>query len=100
MDKLAYVKQMHLTDDLIKKAKRNYESDIMRSIKSHPQSFYSYIRNKQKVKVTMTNLEKEDGNFTKKDSESCQVLSGFLVRFLLRKFQVNYQTFNLKKITY
>ena len=77
VDKLAYIKQRNITDDLIRKAKRDYESDIMRSIKSHPKRFYSYVRNKQKVKVKVTNLDKWDGNFTKDDSESCQVLSDF-----------------------
>ena len=49
----------------------------MRSIKSHPKRFYSYVRDKQKVKVKVSNLDKGDGNFTKTDSESCQVLSDF-----------------------
>ena len=39
--------------------------------------FYSYVRNNQKVKVKATNLDKEHGNFTKDNSESCQVLSDF-----------------------
>ena len=77
VDKLAYIKQRNITDELIKKAKRDYESDIMRSIKSHPKRFYSYVRDKQKVKVKVSNLDKGDGNFTKTDSESCQVLSDF-----------------------
>ena len=81
VDKLAYIKQRNITDDLIRKAKRDYESysltifDIMRSIKSLPKRFYFYVRNKQKVKVT--NLDKGDRNFTKDDSESCQVSSDF-----------------------
>ena len=49
----------------------------MRSIKSHNNRFYSYDRNKQKVKVKVTNLNKGDGNFTKNESESCQVVSDF-----------------------
>ena len=77
VDKLAYIKQRNITDELIKKAKRDYESDIMKSIKSHPKRFYSYVRDKQKVKVKVSNLDKGDGNFTKTDSESCQVLSDF-----------------------
>ena len=77
VDKLAYIKQRNLTDDLIRKAKRDFESDIMRSIKSHPKRFYSHVRNKQKVKVKVTNLDEGDGNFTKDNSESCQVLSEF-----------------------
>ena len=43
VDKLAYIKQRNITDDLIKKAKGDYESDIMRSIKSHPKRFYSML---------------------------------------------------------
>ena len=39
--------------------------------------FYSYVRNKQKVKVKVTILDKGDGNFTKNESENCQVLSDF-----------------------
>ena len=52
-------------------------SDILRSIKTHPKRLYSYVRDKQKVKVS--NLKKDDGNFTKTDSESCQVLSDFFI---------------------
>lgn len=77
VDKLAYIKQRNITDELIKKAKRDHESDIMKSIKTHPKRFYSFVRDKQKVKVKVSNLDKGDGNFTKNDSESCQVLSDF-----------------------
>ncbi|MEW8548554.1 MAG: reverse transcriptase family protein [Candidatus Thiodiazotropha sp.] len=77
VDKLEYIKQRNITNEVIWKAKRDYESDIMKSIKTHPKRFYSYVRDKQKVKVKVTSLDKGNGNFTKNDSECCQVLSDF-----------------------
>lgn len=49
VDKLEYIKQRNLTDDIIKKAKQEYESEIMRCVKTQPKKFYSYVRSKQKM---------------------------------------------------
>ena len=45
------------------------------SVPDHCLSFY--FRDRQKGKAKVTNLDKGNGNFTKNDSESCQVLSDF-----------------------
>ena len=73
---MAYIKQRNIADadEIIKITKRDYESDIMRSVKTHPKRFYSFVRERQ-VKAKVTNLDLGDGNynFTINDSESCQV---------------------------
>lgn len=77
VDKLEYIKQRNLTDDIIKKAKQEYESDIMRCVKTQPKKFYSYVRSKQKCKASVSSLEKDNGNMAKDDSENCHILSDF-----------------------
>ena len=77
VDIQAYKRQCAVTDKIIKGAKSEYESDIMKSFKAKPKKFYNYLRSKQKVKVGVPDLEKDDGSFTQTDSEISEVLSKF-----------------------
>ena len=77
VDKLAYVRQRNETGEIIRNAKRNYEAQIMRSVKTEPKKFYSYVKSKQKVNVRVSNLKKEDGSMTEDDKDNCEVLSEF-----------------------
>ena len=42
VDKLAYNYQRNITDNVVSKAKRDYESKIMKYVKTEPKRFYSY----------------------------------------------------------
>ena len=81
VDKLAYVNQRNETGKIITNAKRIYESEIMRSEKKEPKTFYSYVKSKQKVNIKVSNLKKNDGSMTADDKENCEVLSDFLAPF-------------------
>ena len=71
MDKLEYVRQRNETGEIIRNGKRNYESQIMRSVKTEPKQFFSYVKNKQEVNVRMSNLKKDDGSVTEDDNDKC-----------------------------
>ena len=49
----------------------------MKEFKKKPKQFYSYVRDKQKVKVGISQLEKEDGTRTDSDEETAEILSDF-----------------------
>ena len=49
----------------------------MKEFKTKPKQFYSYVRDKQKVKVGVTQLEKDDGSRTESDRETADLLSEF-----------------------
>ena len=85
MDKVTYVRQRNITGDIVRNAKKDYESEIMRSVKREPKKFYSYIKSKQKVNVRVSNLKKEDGTMTKDDKDSCEVLSEFFSSVFTRE---------------
>ncbi|MES9880231.1 MAG: reverse transcriptase domain-containing protein [Sedimenticola sp.] len=72
-----YKKQCAETDRVISEAKTSYESHIMSNFKTQPKPFYRYVKSRQKVKVNITNLEKEDGTITKDDNEVADELSDF-----------------------
>ena len=44
-----------------KKAKREYEKKLLNRFKDKPKLFYSYVRNKQKVKPEIPQLNTGDG---------------------------------------
>ena len=77
VDKVAYIYQWNITDSILSKAKRDYESKIMRSVKTEPKKFYSYVKSKQKVNVKVPSLKRADGSMTDTDTENCNVLSDF-----------------------
>ena len=77
VNKVAYIYQRNITDSILSKAKRDYESKIMRSVKTEPKKFYSYVKSKQKVNVKVPSLKRADGSMTDTDTENCNVLSDF-----------------------
>ena len=46
----------------------------MKSVKTEPKRFYSYLKNKQKVNVKVPSLQRPDGTMTNNDNENCRVL--------------------------
>ena len=55
-----------------KKAKREYEKKLLKRFKDKPKLFYSYVRNKQKVKPEIPQLNTGDGIMTSSDEEIAQ----------------------------
>ena len=58
------------------KAKLKYEKKITANLKTNCKSFYSYLRNKRKVKSSVPSLDKDDGSRTTSAAESAEVLAG------------------------
>ncbi|MEW8543112.1 MAG: hypothetical protein AB2693_06215 [Candidatus Thiodiazotropha sp.] len=85
VDKLAYIQQRNITDNLVSKAKREYESKIMKSVKTEPKRFYSYMKSKQKVNVKVPSLQRPDGSMTDNDDENRKVLSDFFCSVFTRE---------------
>ena len=55
-----------------KKPKREYENKLLKRFKDKPKLFYSYVRNKQKVKPEIPQLNTGDGIMTSSDEEIAQ----------------------------
>ncbi|XP_072014972.1 uncharacterized protein [Amphiura filiformis] len=72
-----YKKQNNVTRKIVREAQAKYEQRLMKEFKSKPKAFYSYVRQNQKVKVGVAQLEKDDGNLTENDEEAAEVLSQF-----------------------
>ena len=50
---------------------------LINNFKKESKKFYRYLRSKQKVKVTVTQLEKEDGCLTENYQKKAYVLGDF-----------------------
>ena len=57
------------------KAKVGYEKKITANLKTNTKSFYSYLRNKRKLKTSVPSLDKEDGSRTSSAGESAEALA-------------------------
>ena len=67
-----YKKQRNKNKQMRKKAKREYEKKLLKRFKDKPKLFYSYVRNKQKVKPEIPQLNTGDGIMTSSDEEIAQ----------------------------
>ena len=67
-----YKKQRNKNNQMRKKAKREYEKKLLKRFKDKPKLFYSYVRNKQKVKPEIPQLNTGDGIMTSSDEEIAQ----------------------------
>ena len=72
-----YKRQNNKTRQIVREAQANYEKQLMKEFKKKPKQFYNYVREKQKVKVGISQLEKEDGTRTDSDEETAENLSDF-----------------------
>ena len=72
-----YAKQRRKTKKVVDDAQATYEKKIMKEFKQKPKQLFNYVRAKQKVKVGISRLEKENGEMTTMDEEAADVLNGF-----------------------
>ena len=89
IDKLAYNYQRNIIDNVVSKAKRDYESKIMKSVKTEPKRFYSYVKSKQKVNMKVPSLQRPDGTMTNNDNENCRVLGDFFSSVFTKEHEGN-----------
>ena len=66
-----YKKQRNKNNQMRKKAKREYENKFLKRLKDKPKLFYSYVRNKQKVKRVIPQLI-----FQNSKAECTKIISG------------------------
>ena len=71
-----YAEQMKKTKKVVEKAHADYEGKLMREFKSKPKQLFN-VRSKQKVKVGVSRLERDDGELTETDEEAANVLNKF-----------------------
>ncbi len=76
-DYVEYKKQNNATKKAVRRAQADYERKIMKEFKNKPKAFYSYVREKQKVKSGVSQLLNEQGELTNTDKETADVLNNF-----------------------
>ena len=76
-----------------KKAKREYEQKLLERFKDKPKLFYSYVRNKQKVKRVIPQLNTGARIMTSSDEEIAQELGYFFGSVFTRENDNNYPEF-------
>jgi len=75
----------------VKLAKRNFEKQIAKKIKSDPKSFYSYFKSKTKFKSAVGPLTNNNGDLVGDYKEMAELLNTFLHLCLLQKIPITYQ---------
>ena len=80
-----YRRQSNKTKKAVRCAQAEHEKKLMKEFKKKPKAFYSYVRSKQKVKVGISQLEKEDGSLTQDDTEAANVLNDFFKSVFTRE---------------
>ena len=61
----------------VRQDKRDFQTRLVRSFKGNPKRFFGYVRSKQVVKASVTNLCKEDGSVTTSDKEAAEALNSY-----------------------
>ena len=72
-----YAEQRNKTKKVVEKAQADYEGKLMREFKNKPKQLFNYVRSKQKVKVGVSRLARDDGEPTETDEEAANVLNKF-----------------------
>ena len=67
------------------KAKVKYEKNITHNLKTNCKSFYSYLRNKKRIKTCIPILDRGDGTRTASPAESADVLASVFSSVYVRE---------------
>ena len=82
---------MNKASKVVKLAKRNFEKQIAKKIKSDPKLFYNYVKSKTKFKSTVGPLTNDNGDLVGDYREMAELLNTFLHLCLLQKIPITYQ---------
>ena len=77
IDYASYVSKRNQVKSMIKSAKVRYDKFLIQTLTSNPKALYGYIRDKNKVKTSIGQLEKSDGSLTDGDNEVVETLNHF-----------------------
>ena len=76
-DFAVYTQRRNQVKSMIRSAKSLYDKSLINNFTSNRKALYGYVRDKRKVKSTISQLEKSDGSLTDSDSEVVEVLNDF-----------------------
>ena len=68
---------MNKASKVVKLAKRNFEKQIAKKIKSDPKLFYNYVKSKTKFKSTIRPLTNDNGDLVGDYREMAELLNNF-----------------------
>lgn len=91
-----YTDMRNRTTDLCRKAKLDYEKKLIMSFKDNPKKFYGYVRNKQKIKVGVSQIDKGGGSMTASDKEAAEVLCKFFKSVFVKEANNTVPDFDLQ----
>ena len=72
-----YCNARNLVKSEVRRVKKDKESKIASLVKLNPKAFYQYVASQSKPKENVSNLEKDNGQFTENDKEKTEVLNNF-----------------------
>ena len=74
-----YSIQRNLTQKILKTARRKYEDNLVKKVKSEPKKLFRYIRSQQKIRPTVGTIELSTGKYTESDKEAADALQDFFL---------------------
>ena len=72
-----FKKLRNASDRIEKTAQRDYEKTRISTFKKEPKKLYSYLRDKMRIKEGVAQMERVNGDLTKSDEETANVLNDF-----------------------
>ena len=80
-----YRQERNKTTDMIRKAKKIFEKLLIKDIGKNTKKFWSYVRNKTKIKETILRVIKEDGTLTEDDSATATQMNKTLASIFIKE---------------
>ena len=84
----------------LRKAKYSYEKDLASKIKDNNKLFWSYVRSKTKTKMSVSKLDKGNGELTNTDQETADVLNNYFASVFETEDDQNIPTTNEQAYTH
>ena len=89
-DYLTYTQRRNDCTAAVRKAKYDFERNLVNGIKVNPKRFWRYVASQTKVKHHVSGVLKPDGSLTVDDKDTANTLNYFLVVCLHKRMLMTY----------
>ena len=70
-----YKAERNKATEMVRKAKKNFEKSVVRDIRKNSKKFWSYVRNKTRIKETILRVTDQDGKLTEDDEDTANSMN-------------------------
>ena len=84
-----YRHERNKATEMVRKAKKEFEKALIKDIKKNPKKFWSFVRNKTKIKESILRVKRDDGTLTEEDCDTASIMNKTLASVFTKESETD-----------